>query len=79
MLVDGHDLTTIRLRDYRAQLGVVLQDNFLFDGTIAENIALRQAGRDDRRDPARSAASRTATSSSRSSRRGTTRSSASAA
>jgi ABC-type multidrug transport system fused ATPase/permease subunit len=36
--VDGRDLATVRLRDYRAQLGVVLQDNFLFDGTIAENI-----------------------------------------
>jgi subfamily B ATP-binding cassette protein MsbA len=36
--VDGHDLENIRLRDYRTQLGVVLQDNFLFDGTIAENI-----------------------------------------
>ena len=39
VLVDGHDLTTVRLRDYRSHLGVVLQDNFLFDGTIAENIA----------------------------------------
>ena len=38
-LVDGQDLTAIKLRDYRAHLGVVLQDNFLFDGTIAENIA----------------------------------------
>ncbi len=38
VLVDGHDLTTVRLRDYRSHLGVVLQDNFLFDGTIAENI-----------------------------------------
>jgi ABC-type multidrug transport system fused ATPase/permease subunit len=37
--VDGRDLATVRLRDYRANLGVVLQDNFLFDGTIAENIA----------------------------------------
>ncbi|HVQ37526.1 MAG TPA: ABC transporter ATP-binding protein [Pyrinomonadaceae bacterium] len=37
--VDGRDLATLRLRDYRNQLGVVLQDNFLFDGTIAENIA----------------------------------------
>jgi len=36
--VDGRDLESIRLRDYRNQLGVVLQDNFLFDGTIAENI-----------------------------------------
>jgi len=39
VLVDGSDLMTIKLRDYRSQLGVVLQDNFLFDGTIAENIA----------------------------------------
>jgi len=39
VLVDGHDLTTIKLRDYREHLGVVLQDNFLFDGTIAANIA----------------------------------------
>src|SRR5207247_7689537 len=38
VLVDGHDLTAIRLRDYRSHLGVVLQDNFLFDGTVAENI-----------------------------------------
>jgi subfamily B ATP-binding cassette protein MsbA len=37
--VDGHDLTAVKLRDYREHLGVVLQDNFLFDGTIAENIA----------------------------------------
>ncbi len=37
--VDGRDLGTLRLADYRRHLGVVLQDNFLFDGTIAENIA----------------------------------------
>ena len=39
VLVDGNDLSGVRLADYRTQLGVVLQDNFLFDGTIAENIA----------------------------------------
>src|SRR5216110_1765442 len=39
VLVDGRDLNAIRLSDYRTQLGVVLQDNFLFDGTVAENIA----------------------------------------
>ncbi|MBM3770101.1 MAG: ABC transporter ATP-binding protein [Acidimicrobiia bacterium] len=39
VLVDGQDLTTVKLRDYREHLGVVLQDNFLFDGTVAENIA----------------------------------------
>ncbi len=38
VLVDGIDLQSIRLRDYRKYLGVVLQDNFLFDGTILENI-----------------------------------------
>ncbi len=36
--VDGRDLNSVRLRDYRRQLGVVLQDNFLFDGTILSNI-----------------------------------------
>jgi len=39
VVVDGRDLATIRLAEYRRQLGVVLQDNFLFDGTIAENVA----------------------------------------
>ncbi len=38
VLIDDRDLATVPLRDYRTQLGVVLQDNFLFDGTIAENI-----------------------------------------
>lgn len=36
--IDGKDLQTIKLRDYRKKLGVVLQDNFLFDGTILDNI-----------------------------------------
>jgi subfamily B ATP-binding cassette protein MsbA len=39
ILMDGKDLRSLRLRDYRRHLGVVMQDNFLFDGTIAENIA----------------------------------------
>jgi ABC-type multidrug transport system fused ATPase/permease subunit len=39
VLVDGQDLAGTRLRDYRGNLGVVLQENFLFDGTIAENVA----------------------------------------
>jgi ABC-type multidrug transport system fused ATPase/permease subunit len=38
ILVDGRDLVSIRLRDYRSQIGVVLQDNFLFDGTVGDNI-----------------------------------------
>jgi ABC-type multidrug transport system fused ATPase/permease subunit len=42
--VGGQDLTTLRLRDYRSTLGVVLQDNFLFDGTVAENIAFSRPG-----------------------------------
>jgi subfamily B ATP-binding cassette protein MsbA len=37
--VDGRDLLSIRLRDYRSHLGAVFQDNFLFDGTVAENIS----------------------------------------
>jgi subfamily B ATP-binding cassette protein MsbA len=53
--VDGIDLASARLRDYRAHLGVVMQENFLFDGTIADNIRfsrpratreeIREAGR----------------------------------
>ncbi|HSE49896.1 MAG TPA: ABC transporter ATP-binding protein [Terriglobales bacterium] len=38
VLVDGTDLATVRLESYRTHLGVVLQDSFLFDGTIRENI-----------------------------------------
>ncbi len=37
--VDGVDLSTVRLSSYRTQLGVVLQETFLFDGTIKENVA----------------------------------------
>src|SRR6185312_8022219 len=39
VLVDRVDLATVRLDSYRRQLGVVLQDSFLFDGTIRENVA----------------------------------------
>ncbi len=39
VLVDGADLSAVRLETYRSQLGVVLQDSFLFDGTIRENVA----------------------------------------
>jgi subfamily B ATP-binding cassette protein MsbA len=38
VLIDGRDLLTLRLRDFRSRLGIVLQDNFLFDGTVADNI-----------------------------------------
>jgi subfamily B ATP-binding cassette protein MsbA len=53
--IDGIDLQKVRLRDYRAHLGAVMQENFLFDGTIADNIRfsrptatraeIREAGR----------------------------------
>jgi ABC-type multidrug transport system fused ATPase/permease subunit len=39
VLVDGVDLSQVRLASYRTQLGVVLQETFLFDGTIRENVA----------------------------------------
>jgi ABC-type multidrug transport system fused ATPase/permease subunit len=39
VLVDGFDIAKVRLGSYRTQLGVVLQDTFLFDGTIRENVA----------------------------------------
>ncbi len=44
VLVDGIDLATVRLSSYREQLGVVLQDTFLFDGTIRENILFSRPG-----------------------------------
>ena len=44
ILVDGTDLATVRLDSYRTQLGVVLQDSFLFDGTIRENVAFALPG-----------------------------------
>jgi subfamily B ATP-binding cassette protein MsbA len=47
VLVDGRDIATVRLRDYRANLGVVMQDNFLFDGTIKENIAFAKPNATD--------------------------------
>lgn len=39
VFVDGVDLSTVRLGSYRTHLGIVLQDSFLFDGTIWENVA----------------------------------------
>jgi ABC-type multidrug transport system fused ATPase/permease subunit len=47
ILVDGVDLRTIRLDSYRSQLGVVLQDTFLFDGTIRENVAFSRPAATD--------------------------------
>jgi subfamily B ATP-binding cassette protein MsbA len=44
VLVDGQDLVDLRLMDYRGQLASVLQENFLFDGTIAENVGYASPG-----------------------------------
>lgn len=44
VLVDGVDLSTVKLSSYRTQLGVVLQETFLFDGTIRENVAYGRPG-----------------------------------
>src|SRR2546422_772056 len=45
VLVDGRDLASVPLADYRTQLGVVLQDNFLFDGTIQDGLRALRHGR----------------------------------
>jgi ABC-type multidrug transport system fused ATPase/permease subunit len=47
VIVDGHDIANVRLRDYRSHVGVVMQDNFLFDGSIKENIAFSKPGAAD--------------------------------
>ena len=44
VLIDGVDLATIQLSSYREQLGVVLQETFLFDGTIRENVMFSRPG-----------------------------------
>jgi len=44
VLVDSVDLSTVRLDSYRTRLGVVLQESFLFDGTIRENVAFSRPG-----------------------------------
>jgi ABC-type multidrug transport system fused ATPase/permease subunit len=44
ILIDGRDLAHVRLVDYREQLASVLQENFLFDGTIVENVGYARPG-----------------------------------
>jgi len=44
VLVDGIDLATVNLSSFREQLGVVLQDSFLFDGSIRENVIFSRPG-----------------------------------
>jgi ABC-type multidrug transport system fused ATPase/permease subunit len=45
--VDGTAVSDLKLRDYRQHLGVVMQDNFLFDGTVKDNIAFTKPGATD--------------------------------
>lgn len=47
VLVDGHDLRTVTVRSLRASLGIVLQDPFLFSGTLADNIRYGREGATD--------------------------------
>lgn len=47
ILVDGTAVSDLKLRDYRRHLGVVMQDNFLFDGTVKDNIAFTKPGATD--------------------------------
>lgn len=47
VLVDGHDLKTVTMRSLRSHLGVVLQDPFLFAGTVADNIRYGREGATD--------------------------------
>ena len=55
VLIDGQDLAGLRLAEYRAQLASVLQENFLFDGTVAQNVGYARPGatRDEIRDACR--------------------------
>ena len=47
ILIDGQPLSDLKLREYRRNIGVVLQDNFLFDGTVKENISFTKPGATD--------------------------------
>jgi ABC-type multidrug transport system fused ATPase/permease subunit len=49
VLLDGRDLAGIKINEYRNALGVVMQENFLFDGTIAENIRFADPTASDER------------------------------
>jgi ABC-type multidrug transport system fused ATPase/permease subunit len=45
--IDGTDLSRVNLRSYRTQLGVVLQESFLFDGSIRDNVAFSRPNATD--------------------------------
>jgi ABC-type multidrug transport system fused ATPase/permease subunit len=57
VLIDGVDLSTVKLDSYRRHLGVVLQETFLFDGSIRENVAFArpEAGNDEIEEACRTA------------------------
>ena len=57
VLVDGHDVRDLQLRDLRSHIGMVMQDDFLFSGTVADNIAYGKphASRDEIVEAARQA------------------------
>jgi ABC-type multidrug transport system fused ATPase/permease subunit len=57
VLIDGHDLRDLSFKTLRSSVGLVLQDNFLFSGTIADNI---RYGRPDASDEDVTAAARVA-------------------
>ena len=44
VFIDGHNLSNVKLNSYRSQLGVVFQDDFLYEGTIRENILFARPG-----------------------------------
>ncbi len=44
IMIDGHDIKTLTLSSLREKISIVLQDVFLFNGTIAENISYGQTG-----------------------------------
>ena len=46
LYIDGKELSSIKLQDYRSHLGVVLQENFLFDGTVEDNIRFARPNAD---------------------------------
>ena len=70
--VDGDDLRDVRLRSYRRQLGVVLQDPFLFSGTIADNIRFARPDATDEEVRRRPRGRSASTASRRASTRGST-------
>ena len=78
-MVDGADIRSLRVSEYRRNIGLVLQEPFLFFGTIAENIAYGKPEATRARKSSRPRAPRTRMSSSCGCRMATTRWSASAA